>query len=74
MSASFIRRVVVNVGDTVDVRIVRIEPDRRRLGLSLRQAQEGSGEDGASEGQEETATTADESPQESPQEVVTEIA
>ena len=67
---------VVNVGDTVDVRIVRIEPDRRRLGLSLRQAQEGPGEDGVSEGQAgaETVPNTDESPQESPQEVVTEIA
>ena len=31
---------VVGVGDVVTVRIVRIEPERRRLGLSLRQAQE----------------------------------
>jgi small subunit ribosomal protein S1 len=31
---------VVNVGDVVTVRIVRIEPERRRLGLSLRQATE----------------------------------
>lgn len=29
---------VVGVGDVVTVRIVRIEPERRRLGLSLRQA------------------------------------
>lgn len=34
---------VVNVGDTVAVRIVRIEPERRRLGLSLRQAQDEGG-------------------------------
>jgi small subunit ribosomal protein S1 len=31
---------VVGVGEAVTVRIVRIEPERRRLGLSLRQAQE----------------------------------
>jgi len=31
---------VVNTGDVVTVKIVRIEPERRRLGLSLRQAQE----------------------------------
>lgn len=31
---------VVNVGDVVTVKIVRMEPERRRLGLSLRQAQE----------------------------------
>jgi small subunit ribosomal protein S1 len=31
---------VVNVGDVVTVKIVRIEPERRRLGLSLRQAKE----------------------------------
>jgi small subunit ribosomal protein S1 len=30
---------VVNVGDIVSVRVVRIEPERRRLGLSLKQAQ-----------------------------------
>ena len=34
---------VVNVGDVVWVRIVRIEPERRRLGLSLRQAQDEEG-------------------------------
>lgn len=31
---------VVQVGDVVTVRVVRIEPERRRLGLSLRQARE----------------------------------
>ena len=32
--------VVVGEGDDVKVKILRIEPERRRLGLSLKQAQE----------------------------------
>jgi small subunit ribosomal protein S1 len=35
-------REVVSEGDHVDVRILRIEPERRRLGLSLKQAGEDS--------------------------------
>ena len=63
---------VVNVGDTVEVRIVRIEPERRRLGLSLRQASEESGGDGSAV--ENNPVAADESPQESPQEPVAQAA
>jgi small subunit ribosomal protein S1 len=37
-------RDVVNEGDELNLKIIRIEPDRRRLGLSLKQAQEDSGE------------------------------
>ena len=32
-------RDVVSEGDEFDLRIIRIEPERRRLGLSLKQAQ-----------------------------------
>ncbi len=35
---------VVQVGDEVTVKIIRIEPDRRRLGLSLKQAEETLGD------------------------------
>ena len=37
-------RDVVNEGDELKLKIIRIEPERRRLGLSLKQAQEDSGE------------------------------
>ena len=42
---------VVSVGDVVSVRIVRIEPERRRLGLSLKQAQTEEAEEPAQEEQ-----------------------
>ncbi len=49
-------RDVVSEGDEFDLRIIRIEPERRRLGLSLKQAQSldapsmaSSGHDGAGE-------------------------
>jgi small subunit ribosomal protein S1 len=38
-------REVVREGDEVKVKILRIEPERRRLGLSLKQAQEEEGTD-----------------------------
>ncbi len=38
-------REVVREGDEVKVKILRIEPERRRLGLSLKQAQEETGAD-----------------------------
>ena len=37
-------RDVVNEGDELKLKIIRIEPERRRLGLSLKQAQEDNGE------------------------------
>jgi small subunit ribosomal protein S1 len=42
-------RNVVQEGDEVEVCIIRIEPDKRRIGLSLRRAQEGGCEDQAEE-------------------------
>lgn len=44
-------REVVRVGDSVKLKILRIEPERRRLGLSLKQAEEEEG-DGDEEGEE----------------------
>ena len=35
-------REVVREGDDVRVKILRIEPERRRLGLSLKQADDGN--------------------------------
>lgn len=49
---------VVHEGDEVDVRIISIEPSRRRMGLSLKQAQE-PGFDDAEEAEEETAAAAE---------------
>ncbi len=43
-------REVVDEGDVVPVKIVRIEYDRHRLGLSLRQARDKAEEDGWSDG------------------------
>lgn len=37
-------RDVVNEGDELQLKIIRIEPERRRLGLSLKQAQDGDTE------------------------------
>ena len=39
-------RDVVSEGDELDLKIIRIEPERRRLGLSLKQAQDDAGVDG----------------------------
>ena len=36
-------RDVISEGEEVDVRIIRIEPERRRLGLSLKQVVEEEG-------------------------------
>lgn len=40
-------RDVVSEGDTVEVRIIRIDPARKRIGLSMRQPGEGGSPDGA---------------------------
>jgi small subunit ribosomal protein S1 len=43
-------RDVVSEGDELELKIIRIEPERRRLGLSLKQAQGDAGEDDTATG------------------------
>jgi small subunit ribosomal protein S1 len=43
-------RDVVSEGDELELKIIRIEPERRRLGLSLKQAQGDAGEDDTAAG------------------------
>ncbi|MDA8186926.1 MAG: S1 RNA-binding domain-containing protein, partial [Dehalococcoidales bacterium] len=52
-------RNVVQEGDELTLRVIRIDPSRRRLGLSLKQAQgeEAGNEEGRGEGTQEASST-----------------
>jgi small subunit ribosomal protein S1 len=52
---------VVNVGEVVTVKVVRIEPERRRLGLSLKQARDTEATEEAKESTTDTAEEAEQS-------------
>ncbi len=45
-------RDVVNEGDELELKIIRIEPERRRLGLSLKQTLDGTEDSKAEESEE----------------------
>jgi small subunit ribosomal protein S1 len=53
-------RNVVQEGEEVDVCIIRIEPDKRRIGLSLRRAQEGGCEEQTGESETKEVEEAEE--------------
>mgnify|MGYP003960727191 FL=1 len=52
-------RDVVNEGDELELKIIRIEPERRRLGLSLKQTLDGSEEVAVAAEAEETEDIGD---------------
>ena len=52
-------RDVVNEGDELQLKIIRIEPERRRLGLSLKQTVDGSQDGVADESQDSDADDSD---------------
>jgi small subunit ribosomal protein S1 len=52
-------RDVVNEGDELELKIIRIEPERRRLGLSLKQTLDGSEVEAVDESEDSGADDSD---------------